>query len=70
MGDSLCVEMKTTSDLVYIRRKTNERFINLSQINRRGHSNYTTKAYASSRPKTHRAHILCYTTTLYAKPRD
>ena len=52
------------------RRKADERFINLNQINRRGHSNATTKAYASSRPKTHRAHILCSTTTLYANPRD
>ena len=43
---------------------------NLVKINRRGHSNYTTKAYALSRPKTHRAHILCSTTTLYALPRD
>ena len=31
---------------------------------------YTTTLYASSRPKTHRAHILSSTTTLYAKPRD
>ena len=31
---------------------------------------YTTTLYASSRPKTHRAHILCSTTTLYALPRD
>ena len=40
------------------RRETDERFINLNQINRRGHANYTTKAYAKSRPKTNRAHIL------------
>ena len=31
---------------------------------------YTTTLYALSRPKTHRAHILCSTTTLYALPRD
>ena len=52
------------------RQRLHKRFINLSQINRRGHSNYTTKAYASSRPKTHRAHILSSTTTLYARARD
>ena len=32
----------------------------------REHSNATTKAYAKSRPKTHRAHILSSTTTDYA----
>ena len=31
---------------------------------------YTTTLYALSRPKTHRAHILSSTTTLYAYPRD
>ena len=67
---SLCVEMEITSDLVFFRQRTWKRFINLNQINRRGHSNYTTKAYAKSRPKTHRAHILCSTTTDYAKLRD
>ena len=41
----------------YVEEPTNV-LSNFSQINRRGHSNATTKAYAKSRPKTHRAHIL------------